>query len=1161
VGVLAALFGAGILLSWAQQRAQTAGRVEETLRRAEDLQAQGKWAEALQAAEPAEDFLQLGGGSRELNWRVQALLKDLKMIQRLEDIRLEEAAVRDGGLDDLQDISYLYANAFRNYGVEVDALETEEAARRIQDSRIHVELTAALDNWAHFRHRMPQAREDRIWRHLLEVAQLADPDPWRKRLRSVLERSPLVTQFLLDLATSAKLASQPAQTLHLLGSSLADASMLDQAERVLRQAQHWHPGNFWINTELASCLQQLARPAEEVAVRTVLVSLRPQSAWTRYDLGQALLRQGDLVQAIAAFNEATRFFSEDSSFSIYWGNALGEKGALDKAIDAFQEASRLQSDQPGIYINWGSALKNQGALDKAVARYDQALAMLKKEQAGKPRTGSFRALLRLAVGGRVEALFGLGRFPEAEQTFQEAIRLDPSDHWNWQNDAPLRLLLDDVEGYRRDCREMLKRFRGTDDPKIADRTAKTCLFLPDAVDDLAPVLQLAERAVTGTQQHWGYRYFLLSSAMADYRARDFVQAIDRLKRMFSLKGEPFYRTDRYLNGTALLFLAMAHQQLGQSEQARQALDQARPLGLGFSKIRGPISFGPFWDAALWFHFVRREAERLVKDKARAAGEALRPSNGFTGPASSGRLVCEPGPMALYFYRGPAPQNRRPQAMLLYPPLPRAGGAFGLALAALALLALDPPRAQPGFQAPLSFQTAQVPVFVASGDFNGDGILDLATANQADNSVSVLLGNGDGTFQPAVSYAAGSEPSCVVVADFNGDGKLDLAVANYSSDNVSVLLGNGNGTFQAAAEYNTQSGSLSLAVSDFNGDGIPDLVVANALSATVSILLGNGDGTFQPAVEYNCGSTPYSVAVGDFNGDGHADLAVANFLANGTVSLLLGNGNGTFRAAQSYAAGNGPSSVAVGDFNGDGHLDLVVALNNATGTGSTVAILLGNGNASFQAATSYPVGVVTQVGPNPWCVAVGDLNGDGISDLAVSCLQGSVNVLLGNGDGTFQAAQTYPVGSCFIDNPIPARNSVVIGDFNGDGKPDLAVVNSQGNNVSVLLSNGDGTFPAAPNYSAGSYPIQVAVGDFNHDGILDLAVLNSGGSVVPQQGTVSILLGKGGGTFESAVNYMTGLSPDGVAVGDFNGDGILDLAVANSGSNNVSVLLGNGDGTF
>jgi serine/threonine protein kinase/predicted Zn-dependent protease len=1099
VCVLAALTGASNLLWWAQTRAETAGRVEEILRRAEDLQARGKWAEALEAAEPADTLLQLGGGSTDLKQRVQKLLKDLKMIRRLEDIRLEEQAVGDGSLDDLQDISFQYAQAFRNYGVDVDTLNTEEAARQVRDRPIYVELAAALDHWAHWRRRtLPRAGEDPNWRHLLEVAQAADPDPWRDQLRSVLEWSPLDKKILQALADSAELASQPAPTLHLLGTSLADAGMLDPAERVLRQAQQRHPDNFWINADLATCLWQRNKPVEEVAVRTALVSLRPQSARARHDLGQALVRHGDLQQAIATFNEATGLQSEDSSIEVYWDRAPNTKGDVDKALAAFQAASRLQPDRPGIYINWGSYLKNRGALQEAVAAYDQALAALKKEPAGQRRPGSFRALLRLAAAGRVEALFGLGRSQEAEQTYQEAIGLDPSDPCHWHYDAPLRLYLGDVEGYRRDCQEMLARFRRTDDPKIADQIAKTCLLAPDAVPDLAPVLQLAEQAVTGTQQHGGYRFFLVTRAMADYRAGHFAQAIDRLNQMLSLKLEPCYSSNRYLSrsnqfldGTAHVFLAMAHQRLGHSDQAMQALDQARRM----EEPRQMVikRFGPVWNEWLRFHIVRKEAERLV-----AGGGSQRI------PAS----------------RHPAPAT--------------------------------------GFLAPLSFETGRVPVFVASGDFNGDGIPDLVTANQADGTVSVLLGRGDGTFQPAVHYAAGSDPSCVVVADFNRDGKLDLAVANYSSDTVSVLLGNGDGTFQAAQRYAAGAEPWSMAVADFNGDGIPDLVVANEVAGSVSILLGKGDGTFQAAVNYPAGNRPYSVAVGDFNGDGIPDLAVANYLGQGTVSVLLGNGDGTLQAAQSYAAGNGPSSVAVGDFNRDGHLDLVVALNKVNATGTTVAILLGNGDGTFQAARTYPVGIT------PWFVAVGDLNGDGILDLAVTS-GGSLSVLLGNGDGTFQAAHSYSVGMSF-NNLSPAQNSLAIGDLNGDGKPDLAVVNSFGNNVSVLLGNGDGTFPAAPTYSAGSYPINVAVADFNGDGILDLAVTNAGGPRAGSSpGTVSILLGKGNGTFEAAVNYPTGPCPGGVAVGDFNGDGIPDLAVANHNafftSSTVSILLGNGDGTF
>jgi hypothetical protein len=331
--------------------------------------------------------------------------------------------------------------------------------------------------------------------------------------------------------------------------------------------------------------------------------------------------------------------------------------------------------------------------------------------------------------------------------------------------------------------------------------------------------------------------------------------------------------------------------------------------------------------------------------------------------------------------------------------------------------------------------------VATADFNGDGKLDLVVANSgSSNNVSVLLGNGDGTFQPAVAYGAGSIPYSVAVGDFNGDGRLDLVVANTNSNNVSILLGNGDGTFQAAVAYGVGSDPRSVAVGDFNGDGKLDLVVANSFSSDVSVLLGNGDGTFQAPLNNATGFSPLSVAVGDFDGDGNLDLAVVNF-GTQNVSIFLGDGDGTFEAAVNYGDGSNPNSVAVGDFNGDGKLDLAVT-NVATGN----------------------------IGP------------------------GSVSVLLGNGDGTFQPAVEYADGS----NP----NSVAVGDFNGDGKLDLVVANTTGNNVSVLLGNGDGTFQLAVDYGAGSVPYSVAVGDFNGDGRLDMAAADAASS------TVSVLLQPG-----------------------------------------------------
>jgi hypothetical protein len=423
-----------------------------------------------------------------------------------------------------------------------------------------------------------------------------------------------------------------------------------------------------------------------------------------------------------------------------------------------------------------------------------------------------------------------------------------------------------------------------------------------------------------------------------------------------------------------------------------------------------------------------------------------------------------------------------------------------------------------FQSAVSYEDSGVlGASIAVADVNGDGKPDVLLAsacvnndNCANGAVGVLLGNGDGTFQAPVSYnPAGNDGEWIAVADVNGDGKPDLVVAgrcigSCANGVVSVLLGNGEGTFQPAVNYNSggYDGALSVAVADVNGDGKPDLLVANECvdssncsNGGVGVLLGNGDGTFQAPVTYSSGGYgANSVVVADVNGDGHPDLLVANVanVSNSVVSVLLGNGDGTFQSAVSYdSGGESVNSIAVADVNGDGKPDLLVANQCASSSNGNcldgvVSVLLGNGDGTFQAPVNYNSG-----GEGAVSIAVADMNGDGKPDLIVAnecpvsgdCDNGGVGVLLGNGDGTFQAVQTTLANSNF------SRGQIAVADFNGDGKLDVAI----GSGPVLLLGNGDGTFQSPIGLGAGG--TGTAVGDFNGDGRPDLAVADGAVTVL------------------------------------------------------------------
>ena len=330
-----------------------------------------------------------------------------------------------------------------------------------------------------------------------------------------------------------------------------------------------------------------------------------------------------------------------------------------------------------------------------------------------------------------------------------------------------------------------------------------------------------------------------------------------------------------------------------------------------------------------------------------------------------------------------------------------------------------------------------PKSIATGDFRGIGIQDLAVADSGSNEVSILLGNGDGTFHLVETLAVGASPSFITTGHFHDATTVDLAVVDSGSNQVSILLGHGDGSFGLPHNFSVGSNPSSLAIGDFRGIGIQDLAVANRASNNVSILLGNGDGTFAAASSIAVGGSATFVVA--FTGTGVQDLAVAtvdsSVYARGTVSILLGDGHGTFRPGQSLTAvGRGLTSMAVQDFKGDGVADLAV-VGSLT---DSVAILLGRGDGSFTLGQTY------EVGGRPQSIAVGHFNSDRVLDLVTVGDYALTSVLLGNGDGTFQSTQYFWGGA----NPF----SVAVGDFTGAGRDDLAVVQNFTNQVSVFLNN-------------------------------------------------------------------------------------------------------------
>ena len=317
-------------------------------------------------------------------------------------------------------------------------------------------------------------------------------------------------------------------------------------------------------------------------------------------------------------------------------------------------------------------------------------------------------------------------------------------------------------------------------------------------------------------------------------------------------------------------------------------------------------------------------------------------------------------------------------------------------------------------------------------------------------------------------------------------------------------------------------------------------IHNALGiVTLSSILSGQPVTFINQSHVSVGAHPVSMVMGQFTADTTLDLVVADRGA-AMLSVLRGLGQGFFVRLTTTPTEISPNAVATGDFNGDGRLDLAVA-NFAS---NSISVLLATGPGIFST-------IETLAAQGPTAIAVGDFNGDGNLDLAVTeTTSNSIALFLGGGRGSFSTVSRFPVGQ----RPV----SVATGDFNGDGKVDLAVANRNSNSVSILLGTGLGAFLPARDFAAGDLPVYVTAGDFNADGKPDLAVANANGFPT---GTVSVLLGAGGGVFLSPLNFAVQANPSFVAAADFNLDGKIDLAIANTDSNTISVLLGIGNGTF
>ena len=449
-------------------------------------------------------------------------------------------------------------------------------------------------------------------------------------------------------------------------------------------------------------------------------------------------------------------------------------------------------------------------------------------------------------------------------------------------------------------------------------------------------------------------------------------------------------------------------------------------------------------------------------------------------------------------------------------------------------------------------TDSFPISIAVGDFNKDNWTDIVVANNGTNNIGVFLGFNYAKFTNQTIEISGpsSSPAEVATSDFNNDGHYDIVITSDGLKMIRVYLGYGNGLFaEQKPIWTSKYSPSSIVAADLNGDHQTDLVVMNSPDS-IGVFLGYGNGTFASQKTYSTGkdSSPNGLAIGDLTNDTILDIIVANRESN-TIGIFLGRGNGTYTQQKAYRlpSRSNPSRVILSDLNNDKILDIIVANSGR----NNIGILLGYGNGTFKTMKT----VSTNNNSEPYSIATGDFNNDTYIDIAVAYRKGNIEVFFGDGHGTFSTQRIYSTGD------QSDLSTIIVADLNNDSKLDVAVSNfGYGDGrLDVFYGYGDGKFAARKIYSTGwdSDPASIAVCDFNHDSQLDLAI------IYRNQDNIGVMLQDKTEPFTVPVFFPTENDSHSisVAVGDINNDDQQDIAVANSGTNNIGIFVGYGNGTF